>query len=222
MQKIGIICEYNPFHNGHLYHIKKIKELYPNSLIILILNGYFLERGEISIVSKKDKTKIALDNNIDLVLELPVIFGTQSADIFGYYSIEILNYFQVDKIIFGSESNDLKILENIADIQLNNQNYQENVRNLLNKGLNYPTALAKALNLNFDFNNPNDLLAISYIKAIKKINPSISYESIKRTSDYHDLKSNQEIISASNIRNKINLNEDITKYLPEEVLKYIK
>lgn len=216
MQKIGIICEYNPFHNGHIYHINKIKELYPNSLIILILNGYFLERGEISLLSKEDKTRISLENNVDIVLELPAIFGTQSADIFAYHSIEILNHFQINRIIFGSESNDMKNLEKIADIQLSSSTYQDNVKEYLKKGINYPTALAKALNIDFEFNNPNDLLAISYIKAIKQINNKISFESIKRTSSYHDTASNNTIISASNIRKKIKDNQDIHLYLPKE------
>ena len=79
MKVIGIICEYNPFHNGHLYHIKKIKEMYPNSLIILVLNGYFLQRGDISIISKQNKTNLSLYHGIDIVLELPFIYGTQSA-----------------------------------------------------------------------------------------------------------------------------------------------
>ena len=105
MEIIGIICEYNPFHNGHSYHIKKIKERYPDSLIILVLNGYFLERGETSILSKEDKVKIVLDNSIDIILELPFIFGTQSADTFASISLKILNNFQVSKLIFGSESN---------------------------------------------------------------------------------------------------------------------
>ena len=76
METIGTIAEYNPFHNGHIFHINKIKELYPDSLIILILNGYFLERGEISIISKENKTKLALENNIDIVIELPLVFGS--------------------------------------------------------------------------------------------------------------------------------------------------
>lgn len=213
MQVIGIICEYNPFHNGHLYHINKIKQLYKDSIIILVVNGYFMQRGEASILSKQSKTEIALDNNIDLVLELPAIFGTQSADKFAYHSIEILNYFKVDKIIFGSESNNIKILENIADEQLKN-NHQDSIKEYLKSGLNYPTALAKTLNIKFNYNNPNDLLAISYIKAIKQINSNIEFECIKRTNDYHDIKSNNAIISASNIRNKIKDNLDISTYLP--------
>ena len=118
MDVIGIICEYNPFHNGHLYHINKIKELYPNSIIILILNGYFLERGEISVESVESKTKLALDHNVDIVIELPFIFGTNSADIFSEASLELLNELKVNKLIFGSESNDINKLKDIAEKQL--------------------------------------------------------------------------------------------------------
>ena len=216
MEIVGIICEYNPFHNGHLYHIKKIKEMYPQSLIILVINGHFLERGEISSITKEDKTNIALTYGVDLVLELPVIFGTQSADIFAEAAIKILNNFKVKKIIFGSECNDISKLEKIVDYILND-NYQENVKKMLKTGMNYPTALAKAIPENFNFNKPNDLLAISYIKAIRKNNFDITPISIKRTSDYHDMISNKNIISASNIRNKLKNNEDISTYIPKEV-----
>ena len=108
MRKIGIIAEYNPFHNGHIYHIQKIKELYPDSLLILVLNGYFLERGEISVLSKENKTKLALKNDIDIVLELPVIYGTQSSDTFAEASINILQNFQIEEIVFGSESTNIE------------------------------------------------------------------------------------------------------------------
>ena len=95
--------------------------MYPESLIILILNGYFLERGEISVLTKEDKVKIALENNIDLVIELPAIFGTQSADIFAETSLKMLNLLKVNKIIFGSESNDLNNLIKIANTNINNE-----------------------------------------------------------------------------------------------------
>ena len=219
METIGIICEYNPFHNGHLYHINKIKELYPDSLIILVLNGYFLERGEISILSKEAKTKIALANNIDIVLELPVIYGTQSADTFAKYSLKILNNFNVNKIIFGSESNNIDLIKEIANKQLN-KDFDEKIKIYLDKGINYPTALAKALNINFDF-TPNDLLGISYVKAIIKNNYNIEPICIKRTSDYHDKISNDYIVSATNIREKIKNNEDISKYIPINIKDFI-
>ena len=216
MHVIGIICEYNPFHNGHLYHLKKIKKLYPDSLIILVLNGLFTQRGEVSILPLSSKTQISLEYGVDLVLELPIIFGTQSADTFALKSMEILNYFQVDTIIFGSESNDINILEKIALEQLK-PDYDLKVKKYLKAKVNYPTALAKALDIEFDFNNPNDLLGISYIKAIMKINPKIKYQCIKRTSSYHDLTSNQTIISALNIRHKYQNKQNIDKYLPASV-----
>ena len=216
MDVIGIICEYNPFHNGHVYHIKKIKEMYPDSILVLILNGYFLERGEISIESVESKTKLALDNNVDIVIQLPLIFGTNSADIFSDASLELLNELKVNKLIFGSESNDIEKLTELAKKQLN-KDYDESVKKYMEMGLNYPTALNKALDSNI--NTPNDLLGLSYIKSIIKNNYNIEPITIKRTNDYHDKESNNKIISATNIREKIKNNIDITEFVPN--LSYI-
>lgn len=221
MNIIGLIAEYNPFHNGHLYHINKIKEKYPDSLLILVLNGYFTQRGTISILSKEDKTKISLENKIDIIIELPFLYGTQSSDIFAYNSIKLLNELNVERIIFGSESNNISLLNQVVDIQLNNPDYDSLVKQYLDEGLNYPTAMKKALNIEEDINNPNDLLGISYIKAIRQINPSIIPETIKRTNDYHDTESTDKIISATNIRTKLSNNEDISKYLPEVTIPYL-
>lgn len=211
MEIIGIICEYNPFHNGHIYHLKKIKTMYPESLIILILNGYFLERGEISVLTKEDKVKIALENNIDLVIELPAAFGTQSADIFAETGLKMLNLLKVNKIIFGSESNDLDLLTKAANVELE-KDFDLKVKSYLNEGLNYPTALNKAINI--EITKPNDLLGISYLKAIIKNKYSIVPQTIKRTSDYHDKLSNESIISASNIRQKIKDGKEILEFTP--------
>ncbi len=221
MQKIGIIAEYNPFHNGHIYHIQKIKKLYPNSLIILVLNGYFLQRGEISILTKEAKAKIALQNGVDLIVELPFVFGTQSADIFANAAIKILNELKCDSIICGSESNDLATIQKLAQKQIKNKAYDDLVKEYLKTGINYPTALAKALKCDFTF-LPNDLLAISYQKAIYENNYALKLETIKRTSDYHDLKSTAPVISASNIREKIHKGNNIKKYLPLASIKEIK
>jgi predicted nucleotidyltransferase len=209
MNIIGIIAEYNPFHNGHLYHLNKIKEMFPDSLIILVLNGYFLERGEISLLSKEDKIKIALDNNVDIVTELPFVFGSQSADTFALRSIQILNELGTNYIVFGSESNDLKLLEETAKKQLEND-FNENVKNIIAEGNNYPTALNKSIGINI--NKPNDLLGVSYLKTILQNNYNIKPITIKRTNDYHDKTSNDLIISASNIREKFNNNLDVSKY----------
>ena len=221
MNIIGIICEYNPFHNGHLYHLQKIKEMFPDSLVILVLNGYFLERGEISIISKENKTKLALLNGIDIVIELPFVFGTQSADTFANISVHILNELKCEYLIFGSESNDLDILNKITDYTYEeNDTYKKEIKKYLDMGYNYPSSLAKALNIDFDFKS-NDLLAISYMKAIKKNNYKIKPLSIKRTNDYLDTSSDNSIISAANIREKFKNNMEITKYVPSKTLKYI-
>ncbi len=218
MQIIGLIAEYNPFHNGHIYHIQKIKELYPDSLLILVLNGYFLERGEISILTKEDKTKLALLYGIDLVVELPVFFGVQASDVFANTAIKILNILSVDTIIFGSECNDPNILLETAQKQLN-KDFNKLVKQHLKEGINYPTAISKSLgNKKFE---PNDLLGISYAKTILKNNYNIEIKTIKRTNDYNDLKLSDNIISAKNIRNKLKNNQSISSFVPEEVLKNI-
>ena len=220
MEAVGIVCEYNPLHKGHIHHIEETKKLFPGKTLILVLNGYFLERGEISILSKENKTRLALIYGVDLVVELPFIFGTQSADIFAEASIKILNYLGCKYIVFGSESNDIKTLEEVAKKQ-STLEYNDKVKALLDTGVNYPTALAKALEIDKDIFNPNDLLGISYIKAIHKTNSDITPISIKRTSNYHDLDDNAEIISASNIRNKIKEGQDISLYVPRKTANLI-
>lgn len=209
MDVIGIICEYNPFHNGHRYHINKIKEMYPDSLIILALNGYFLERGEISLLTKEDKVKIALKEKIDMVVEIPFVFGSESADTFGECACLMLSKLGCNKIVFGSESNDINLLKKIASKELED-NFNDKVKEYLDKGLNYPTALNKAIEISL--NNPNDLLGVSYIKAILKNNLDMEPVTIKRTSSYHDKKSNDKVISASNIREKYLIGLNISKY----------
>lgn len=216
MKIVGMICEYNPFHNGHIYHIKKVKEMFPNSFLVLVLNGYFLERGEISLLTKEAKTDIALEHGIDLVLELPVVFGTQAADIFAEKAIEILNYVGVTDIVFGSETNDIHLLYQMAKIQLEPE-FDTRVKKQLDLGMNYPTALSKAMNFPVMIKEPNDLLGISYAKAILKNDYKICLHTIKRTNSYHDLLSNDSIISASNIRMKFKNQEDIMNFVPAKV-----
>jgi predicted nucleotidyltransferase len=212
MDAIGIIVEYNPFHNGHLYQINKVKELYPNSKIVVILNGYFLERGLISLETKKEKTRLALKYGVDLVIELPFVFGSNSADTFASASLYLLNELKVKKLVFGSESNDITLLKTIASKQLE-PDFDKKLKTYLDEGLNYPTALNKAIGISLD--SPNDLLGVSYIKAILQNNYDIEPITIKRTNDYHDNKLDSSIVSASNIREKFNNGENISKYIPE-------
>lgn len=211
MKIIGLICEYNPFHYGHLYHINKIKEKYPDSLLILCLNGYFLQRGEISLLTKEDKVKIALNYGIDIVIELPCLFGTQSADFFALKSIELLKSLNTEIIIFGSESNNITYLEEIAkkELQLNNLDFQK----INHQGLNYAQSIKSLLNI--EHLEANDVLAISYLKANIILNAHIKMETIKRTNNYHDTTSNSLIISAKNIRKKLQDNCDVKDFLPK-------
>lgn len=226
MEKIGIIAEFNPFHNGHKYLIDKVKKLYNDSIIIVVLSSSFMQRGEISILNKWDKTNICLDNNIDLVVELPFVFATQSADIFAKGAIQILKNLKVDKLVFGSESNNIDNLITIANTELFNKDFSSLVKVNLNNGDNYPTALAKAIKVlnNIEINKPNDLLGLSYIKEIIKQNSNIKPITIQRTNDYHDLTKNTttNIVSASNIRNLLSINEDITPYLEKNNIKYLR
>ncbi len=212
MNIIGLVAEYNPLHNGHLYQIREIKKIFPDSLIILCLGSYFTERGDIGILPKEDKVKISLECGIDLVVELPIMYTVQSADIFAYQSIKILNSLGIDTLVFGSESNNLELLKELA-LKQDNIEYQEKVKNYLDKGFNYPSALAKALEVEFEFKS-NDLLGISYLKAINKINKNIKVQLIKRTNDYLDTESNENIVSASNIRKRFLNKEDVSIFTP--------
>lgn len=223
MEKIGIICEYNPFHYGHKYHINEIKKMYPDSMIILVMSGPFTQRGDASIINKWDKARIALDNNVDLVIELPFVFATQGADIFSHGAIEILKYLKVDKLVFGSESNNIRELKDLAMSALNNKAYDILVKDYLSKGVNYPTALSKALSDLNDtiINTPNDLLGLCYIKEIIKQKANIEPISIKRTNDYHDKELKDFITSATSIREGIKNKQSIVKYLPNNVIEYI-
>ena len=221
MINIGIICEYNPFHNGHIYHINKIKEMYPDSRIILVMSGNFLQRGDVSLINKWDKTHIALDY-VDLVVELPFVFSTQGADKFAHGAIQTLDYLGVDKLVFGSECNDISFLKKMASIQLNSVDYNSLVKKYIDEGKNYPTAMSIALKDNGGelIDSPNDILGLCYIKEIINLNSSIEPVCIKRTSDYHSSELNS-ICSASAIREAIQNNKDISSYVPSKCLDFI-
>ena len=224
MKKIGIICEYNPFHNGHLYHISKIKEMFDDSLIILVMSGNFTQRGEASIIPKYSKCDIALLSGIDLVIELPFIFATQSADVFAKTSIEILDKLNVDYVVFGSETNDINKLTMLAKTQINNKKYDKLVKEYLDKGVNYPTALSKALYqlTNKKIDKPNDILGVSYIREILKLNSNITPICIKRSNDYNSIELNDNITSASSIRYALLNGDNVKNYVPEYVYDYLK
>lgn len=221
MKKIGIVCEYNPFHNGHVYHIQKIKEMFPDSMLVCVMSGNFTERGEVSVIDKWEKTKLALQYGIDLVIELPFAFASQSADLFCKGSIEILEASKVDMLIFGSECNDIEYLKTLAGIQMQ-ESYQKKVKEEMNLGNNYPTAMAKAFSsfIKVKKLGPNDTLGIGYIRELKKHQSKIVPICIQRTNDYHEKKPTGSISSASAIRTLLKEKKEVQSYLPYDISPY--
>ena len=194
---IGLIVEYNPFHNGHLQHIQEIDRLFEDNIKIAVMSSDYVQRGEPSLINKFEKTKIALSQGVDIVIELPAFYSTQSAEIFAKGSINLLNKLSCSHIVFGSESNDLEKLKRIATISMTKE-FELSLRKFLAEGFSYPTAFSKAL---FDEKlGSNDILALEYLKAIKAINPKIEAYCIKRekTGYYDDEKDN--FASATHIR----------------------
>ncbi len=222
MKAVGIICEYNPFHNGHIYHIEQVKKQFPNHIIILVMSGPFTQRADASILTKWEKTEIALSYHVDLVIELPFVFATGGADLFAKGAITILNELQVEYLIFGSEENDIQKLSDVASIW-NNSHFQEHIGKLVSTGMNYPTAISKSISqfTGFSISTPNDLLAISYIKEIQNIRSHIIPFSIQRTNSYHDTHLNSHITSASSIRTAILEKKDISSFVPDLTLQLL-
>ena len=221
---VGIVCEYNPFHNGHKYQIDMIRKKYKDATIVAVMSSSFTQRGDVSLMNKFDKADVALNNEIDLVIELPYVYSTQGSDVFASAAVRILNHLKVDTICFGTERDNIDDIKKCANVQLNDPNYDELVRENMSLGVNYPTALNKALKelINVEITEPNDLLALSYIKEIIKNKYNIEIFNIKRTNSFHDIESNETIVSASNIRNKISNGVDIKDYVPEDVYLKLK
>ena len=219
---VGIICEYNPFHNGHLYHLNKVKELFPDKKIVLVMSGNFTQRGDVSCINKWDKTDIALHFGVDLVVELPFVFATQGADIFAKASIEILDKVGVDYLVFGSESNNIEKLKKLADVQLSKK-YNNLVKDYMDEGINYPTALSKALMdlTDMKVDTPNDILGITYIREIKKLKSKIKPITIKRNNDYNAKELEDFYSSATSIRYALYNNSDISNQVPEYTTRFL-
>lgn len=221
MDIVGVIAEYNPFHNGHLYHLNKIKELYPHSIIVLVLSGHFMQRGEPSIISKWDRTELALEYGADIVIELPFPFATQSADIFAKGSIQILKHLKVDTLVFGSESDNINKLMELSKIDLEDN---EIIQSNLEKGMSYAKATYQYLNdiHNESIQTPNDILGLAYIKAMKNENANITPVTIKRTNDYHGIDLCGSIASASAIRKALHEGKDVSNFVPKLTAEKLK
>ncbi|NKX11842.1 nucleotidyltransferase [Bacillus cereus] len=212
MKAGGIVVEYNPFHNGHLYHVQETKKLTQSDIIIAVMSGPFLQRGEPALISKWYRTKMALANGVDLVVELPYVFATQKAETFANGAISILNALRVSEICFGSEDGQIENFYNTISVQKNEEEtFNCLVKQFMDAGNSYAKATSDAFShiltseKNIDMSQPNNILGFQYIKAILSQNSSIQAQTIKRfASHYHDETFNdQHIASATSIRKQL-------------------
>ncbi|KMT21471.1 nucleotidyltransferase [Clostridium cylindrosporum] len=230
MKVCGIIVEYNPMHNGHIYHIKKAKDTTSCSHLIAVMSGNFVQRGEPGIVNKWTRAEMALNQGVDLVIELPFINSISSAEGFCYSSVKILDSLNiVDNICFGSEEGSLESLKFIAKILVNEPlEYKNILTKYLDAGISFPSARQYALNeyikdythnlkdLNF-ISYSNNILSVEYLKALLKLNSRIEPVTIERINNsYKEINLTGEISSATSIRNNILNIHDIKNAMPYE------
>ena len=200
MKIAGIIAEYNPFHNGHQYHINKTREMTGADVLVAVISGNFTQRGKVSVIDKYQKTKAALDHGVDLVIELPYYYATSQASIFAKGAVELLDLAKCDYLVFGSESNNLEELKQIAETSID----PDHLKELMATGQSYPSSYG----LLSSSMQPNDILAIAYLKALK--GTGITPLSLQRIGSYHDDQL-REMASASAIRKAIREERDFSQ-----------
>lgn len=242
MKIVGLVVEYNPFHNGHLYHLNKSKEVTNATHSIAVMSGNFLQRGEPALFDKYTRAQIAVSNGVDLVVELPSLFACQSAEIFSHGAVTLLNSLNcIDSICFGSEEGDIQILYQIASILTNEPIQFKNIlKAYLDEGLLFAVARSKALydyissnnlldipeeKLNTILNSSNNILGIEYIKSLIRLNSNIKPYTITRIkSEYNSEIISSNICSATAIRKVLKdsceLN-DISNVVPSHTLSFI-
>ncbi len=229
MKNLGIVVEYNPFHNGHIFHIEQSKQITKSDNTIAVMSSNFVQRGEPSVLNKFSRTQSALENGVDLVLELPTPYSTASAELFSQAAVSILNKSGIiNSIAFGSECGDVSQLKTMAQILVDEpEAFKSEIKKALDTGVNFPTARAIALNnINPLFSelisSPNNILGVEYLKALIRLKSDITPYTVTRSiSNYHDeaLPINHSIASATSIRN--NLKDDINSinsYVPKSTL----
>lgn len=238
MKAVGLITEYNPMHNGHLYHISEAKKISGADLTIAVMSGNYVQRGEPSIIDKYSKTKIAIESGIDLVIELPAVYSLLSAEGFAKGAVGICNHLYVDSIVFGSESGDINQLDCIASLLVNeSEEFKEIIRKYSSQGESYASSRQQAVKSILGeqysslLSDSNNILGIEYLKAVKMLNSSIKTYTIKRKgSEYNDKNINScSYSSAASIRNIITNSQytpgdivnTIKDYIPDSLKNYI-
>lgn len=234
MKSVGIVAEYNPFHNGHLYHLQKTKEMSGADVAICVMSGNFLQRGEPALVSKWYRARMALEAGLDIVVELPYAFAVQKAELFAYGAVYLLNALKCDAICFGSESGDVKpFLNTLEYLNKHSDTYNHYIKSYVKQGVSYPRALALAyeslkegLHNGVDLSKPNNILGYQYIRAAHELNSNIQFFTVKRNkAEHHDQTFHHEkIASATSIRKSLSENPDfdqIRSYVPESTLSVL-
>lgn len=222
MKATGLIVEYNPFHNGHLYHLRQSVKQSKADLLIVVMSGHFTQRGEPAVINKWERTKMALQNGADLVVELPYVYSCQHADLFAKGAVSILTHLNVFDLIFGSESGNIDDLKQIESLTRSDE-FQIELQKGLKSGLSLPLAHQQALKSLTDYSSigtlPNNTLGLYYIRAIHALNSPIQADTILRLhSDYHDLLPvHDQISSATSIRHLRENQLDYRNYVPENV-----
>ena len=209
MLKIGIVAEYNPFHNGHLYQIRKIREIFGKDVFIAVVgSGDFVQRGEISFLDKWEKTQVNLECGVNLVAELPLYYSIQNAEIFSKMATRILDYLGMDIQVFGAEEENIEVLQKVLDLQ-KRQDYKDKLMGYMKKGNSYSTSQRLALK-EYELDGivkSNNILALEYMREIEKGNLGIKPFIVKREiSEYNEEKvekEREEFASASFLRNEL-------------------
>jgi predicted nucleotidyltransferase len=237
MKTVGIISEYNPFHNGHKYHIQAAREACSAEYAVCIMSGSFVQRGEPAVFDKWSRAQMAVMNGADLVIELPVVYACQPAEIFASGAVKILNSLGIiDYICFGSELGDTLTLNQVAKLHHNEpEAFSKLIKEQLTHGCSYPKAVSKALSSYLGeeeqaitddiLKNPNNVLGIEYIKALMSLKSSIEPVAVKRIiSGHNDTGITSEIASATAIRSEIRsggITEKVRFSMPENCIDTI-
>lgn len=233
MAVVGIVAEFNPFHNGHRWLLEEARSKLQPEAIICVMSGSFVQRGEPAICDKWARTRMALAGGADLVIELPFCFAARSAYYFASGALRILQAAGATHVVFGSESGNLTALNRVASLLVDETTaYQQQLKSALSRGLSYPAARACAVKhiLHDDspemsslLSGPNNILAIEYLRVIKEFGLKlIPVTYARRGATYHDLEVS-ELASATAIRHAIyqGLLNQITPALPEASLNIL-
>ncbi len=240
MRVLGIIAEYNPFHYGHLYHLMKSKELVRPDFVVIVQSGNFTQRGEAAITDKWIRAEAAVHCGADLVLELPVVYAVQTAELFAYGAVQTLNHTGLtDYLSFGSEIDDLDQLRAIAELFVpENEIYRNSLKSFLQQGLSFPAARYQAVLhylapsseesagiIKSILSDSNSILAVEYLKALKRTGSPIVPVTVHRIrSSYGSQRIKKGITSAASIRKEIlqhGLDSKVQNAVPQAVLQIL-